>query len=237
MEQNMRTLAIVGAGPGIGRAVGSRFGREGYRVALIARNEERLAQRVDELAGEGIDTAAFRADVIDRLAITSAVEAVVERWGPIDVLEYSPLPSDHSLSATETDAEAAQVTLDTCLLGAIHATSLVLPSMLERGDGALLFTQGASARFPLPFMSNVGMAMAGLRNWIYCLSEELQPKGIYVGTITIGAAVQRGADPANAILVEPDDVADRLWRQFQGRHHVEQFVGDPSLFTIPEGWT
>ena len=99
MEQNMRTLAIVGAGPGIGRAVGSRFGREGYRVALIARNEERLAQRVDELAGEGIDAAAFQADVTDRLAITSAVEAIVDRWGPIDVLEYSPLPSDHPLSA------------------------------------------------------------------------------------------------------------------------------------------
>ena len=227
----MKTLAVFGAGPGIGRAVASRFGREGYQIALVARNEQRLEQMVDDVAAEGVTAAAFPANLSGRSAVSSAVTAIVDRFGPVDVREYSPLPShDRLVPAAEIDAPSAQATLDTFLVGAVHAAALVLPPMLERGEGALLFPQGASARSPLSFVANVGMAMAGLRSWISCLHEELKPRGVYVGTVTIAAAVVRGADPANALMAEPDDIAERRWRLLQARDTVEEFVGDPNLF-------
>ena len=63
-----KTIAVFGAGPGMGRSVARRFGREGFRVALVARNQERLAAFTEELAGDGIDAtrlAEERADAMD----------------------------------------------------------------------------------------------------------------------------------------------------------------------------
>ena len=87
-----KTIAIVGAGPGVGLAVAERFGREGFQVALLARSLDKLDGLVHKLAELGVEAAAFVADVLDREGLTAALQRVVSRFGSIDVLEYGPLP-------------------------------------------------------------------------------------------------------------------------------------------------
>jgi diketogulonate reductase-like aldo/keto reductase len=89
-RKTMPTIAIVGAGPGLGLAIAPLFGKNGYDVALIARNKDKLDGLVNDLAAENITAAAFTADVRDRPALTQALHDAAERFGGVDVLEYSP---------------------------------------------------------------------------------------------------------------------------------------------------
>jgi hypothetical protein len=86
----MPTIAIVGAGPGLGLPVAKVFGDHGFQVALISRSKGNVDTLVATLAKSGITAAAFPADIADRAALTSALEQAAERFGAIDVLEFSP---------------------------------------------------------------------------------------------------------------------------------------------------
>jgi short-subunit dehydrogenase len=74
-----KTIAVFGAGPGMGRSVARRFGREGFQVALVARNQARLAAFTAELAGDGIEAGGFAADFAGRDALPGVVEAITRR--------------------------------------------------------------------------------------------------------------------------------------------------------------
>ena len=84
----MPTIAIMGAGPGMGLAIAQTFGKEGHQVALLSRTPAKLDPVVAELTDQGIEAAAFAADVLDRPAIVSGLAAVKQRFGQIDVLDY-----------------------------------------------------------------------------------------------------------------------------------------------------
>src|SRR5260370_357958 len=85
-----KTIAVFGVGPGMGRSVARRFGREGFQVALVARNQTRLDAFTRELAADGIEAAGFAGDIADRDALPGMIEPVTARFGPIDVLEDGP---------------------------------------------------------------------------------------------------------------------------------------------------
>ena len=96
----MKTIAIVGAGEGLGMSIAKKFGHNGFRVALIARNEEKLNRMVIELEKLGIEATSFQADIFNKEQIEMAFTAVKERYGFIDVLEYSPTPSINTVAPT-----------------------------------------------------------------------------------------------------------------------------------------
>ncbi|KPI19097.1 short-chain dehydrogenase/reductase SDR [Actinobacteria bacterium OK074] len=216
------TLAVVGAGPGLAMGVARAFGRRGFRVGLVARNEHRLKERVAELAGAGVEAAAFPADVRDPAALTGALDALAERLGPVDVLEYGPDPGAAGITgAAASTAESATAQFELVVRGALVAAQHVLPGMLERGDGALLLTTGASSVVPMPMLGNVGIAMAGLRNWAHAAAVELRPRGVYVGTVTVATAVS-----ADNPVGSPDAIGDLYHDMYVRRDRVEEVVGD-----------
>ncbi|WIM99956.1 SDR family NAD(P)-dependent oxidoreductase [Actinoplanes oblitus] len=221
-----QTIAIIGAGPGLGLAIARTFGRQGFQVGLVARDAAKLAGLVGLLQADGVTAAAFPADIRDRDALTRALSEVCERLGPIDVLEYSPGPQGAPISsAVQMTVDSATAQFELNVLGAITAVEAVLPGMLQRGTGGLLFTTGVSSVIPVAFLSNTGIAMAGLRNWALALHEQLADKGIYVGTVTIATQLAEGAGEG-----DPAAVADRYWTMYQKRDHVEETVGDIEAF-------
>jgi len=209
-----KTLAVVGAGPGIGMAVARRFGREGYRVALIARNRVKLDGHVEELAASNIEAAGFTADVTDERLLRDALEAARTRFGAIDVMEYSPMVSyDIVRPVLEIDTETARKTLDLYLLGPLTVVNAVLGPMLEKGEGALLFTSGASAVATYPSHGSVSVAMGALRQYVRMLHASLAHRGVYAGSIIV-------AQPP-----EPDLLADLYWAMVQDRDRPEHVFG------------
>ncbi|MDN3263148.1 SDR family NAD(P)-dependent oxidoreductase [Streptomyces sp. CSDS2] len=220
-----KTLAVVGAGPGLGMGVARAFGRHGFRVGLIARNRDTLGRLVDELTRSGVTAAAFPADIRDRDALAGALAGVGERLGPVDVLEYSPSPTGAITSAARTTAASAAEQFDLHVLGAVTAVGQVLPHMLARGAGTLLLTTGVSATIAAPFLGNVGLAMAGLRNWAHALHAELGPQGIHAATVTIASRIVPG-DPVTG----PDAIGARYWRLYRQPDRREEVIGDPEAF-------
>lgn len=219
----MKTIAIVRAGPGLGMSIAKKFGRNGFRVALIARNEEKLNQLVIELEQLGIEAAAFTADLLKKEQIGSAFAAIKTKYGIIDVLEYSPVPGIDTLaSPLDVTEENALYQFQFNVLGAISSIRQVKPDMLEKGSGALLFTTGGSAITPVPMMGNVGIAGSGLRNYIFNLNSELKDKGIYAGHVSIGVWMQ----PNSGVQ---DKIADIWYDMYTKRDRVEEFITEDKI--------
>ncbi|MFJ4830794.1 SDR family NAD(P)-dependent oxidoreductase [Streptomyces sp. NPDC088747] len=221
----VKTLIVVGAGPGLGMGVARAFGLQGFRVGLIARTEGTLDILVRELDELGIMAASLPADIRDRAALVRALTRARDLLGPIDVLEYGPSPTGPITHAARTTADSATAQFELHVLGAVTAVGQVLPEMLARGAGTLLLTTGVSSAVPAPFLANVGMAMAGLRNWAHTLHAELGPRGIYVGTVTIASGVVPGGGEA-----DPDAIGARYYDMYQRRDRVEEVVGDLDAF-------
>lgn len=217
----MRTLAIVGAGPGLGLAIAKRFGAEGFNVALLARTPEKLDGLVAELDGLGISARAYVADVTDRAGLGAALRQVEADFGAIDVLEFSPVASTEPARAADVTPENVLPVLENQVLGAVAAVNAVLPGMRERGDGVLLFTTGASSVIPVPTMGNIGIAMAGLRTYAHTLHQALAPEGIHVAHVALDLFIQPGAGEA-----DPDALAEHYHELYERRDRAELKIGN-----------
>lgn len=109
---NEKVLTIVGAGPGVGAAVAHRFGREGYHLGLIARNEEKLKGLVRDLRSDGITAEGSCADASKTIELQRALDELEQRVGHTDILCYSPLPDVNLIKpVTETTAEDLRLCL------------------------------------------------------------------------------------------------------------------------------
>ncbi|MCU7738527.1 SDR family oxidoreductase [Priestia megaterium] len=219
----MKNIVIVGAGPGLGMSIAKKFGKNGFRVALIARNEEKLNHLVIELEQLGIEAASFQADILNKAQISLAFATIKEKYGFIDVVEYSPTPSiDTVTTALDVTEENALYQFQFNVLGAISSIREVLPDMLDKQSGALLFTTGGAAVNPVPMMGNVGIAVSGLRNYIFNLNSELKDKGIYAGHISIGIWMQ----PNSGVQ---DKIADIWYDMYTKRDRVEEFITEDKV--------
>jgi NAD(P)-dependent dehydrogenase (short-subunit alcohol dehydrogenase family) len=223
----MSTLAVVGAGPGLGLAIARRFGQRGFNVALLARRQDKLDGYVRELKALGVDAAGFPADVTDHVGLAAALGRAEETVGPIDVLQYSPTPDNSAVvPPLDVTPENTQPQLEISLLGAIAAARTVLPGMRSRGRGALLFTTGASAWNLTPMMGNVGIPLAALRNYAHSLHETLAQEGIYVGHICVDALIlPNGGDGDKEAVMHPDAVAAYHWQLYENRDRFELKIG------------
>jgi NAD(P)-dependent dehydrogenase (short-subunit alcohol dehydrogenase family) len=219
----MATIAIVGMGPLLGLGIAKRFGREGFKVAMIARKEPALRDFEAQLGALGIGAMGFAADAADQEQVKSAFAAICQRFGEVDVLEFSPTNwnkgSYQSTNALDTTVESAKYDFDLLVLGAIACAREVIPDMIRRQNGAIFFTTGYSAIHPIPFITSLCIANSGLRGYAYCLHEELAPKGVYVGTVSINAFIAHGT------AADPVTIADLYWAMYQNRDTIEQVFG------------
>jgi NADP-dependent 3-hydroxy acid dehydrogenase YdfG len=206
------SIVIVGAGPNLGLAIARRFGREGFAVGLISRNQGKLDALASELEADGITAAGVAADIRDSDGLASAILKLAERLGDVEVLEYSPLPAPEFMKPIlETTVDDVRGPLEFSVLGAVAAARAVVGPMREAGRGTILYTTGGAAINPYPLRAGVGISFAGEVAYARMLHDELKDSGVHVAHTAIGGRIAPGADH------EPEDVADLLWS-----HHVER---------------
>jgi NAD(P)-dependent dehydrogenase (short-subunit alcohol dehydrogenase family) len=232
-----KTLAIFGVGPGMSRSVAVRFGREGFRLALVARNRDKLERYGQELAADGIESAAFTADVTDRAELARVIGEINERFGHIDVAQFSPSNLDTPVvNVLDVDPDDLPAQFRMPLWAPIALVRELLPGMIERGDGAFLFGSGVSAVRPVPALGSVGIALGGLRQYVQNLHAAVADKGVFVGVIHVGGLIERSdaskifekhapADIGSVPRVDPDDLAEAAWEMYAKRDTFERVVG------------
>ena len=232
-----RTIAVLGAGPGLGGAVARRFGTEGYSVALMARRPEQLRQMAEELRAQGITASAFPVNLTDLDAMRAALAGAEQQLGPIDVL-YLGATSD-APHTPPSQVEAADVARAAILntWAPIEAVRAVLPGMRERGRGTILRANAASAIAAPPAMSGaVAPALAATRNWLQSLHDEVAADGVYVGALFVAAMIEGSAaweqvrrmpGAESFPRVRAEDLADRLWDMASARDVFEAVLPAP----------
>ncbi|SFQ47522.1 Short-chain dehydrogenase [Actinomadura madurae] len=199
----MAGAVIIGAGPGIGRAVARRFAREGLPVGLVARNEGALRDEARAVASDGADVVARPADATDEVALRAALDEIAGKHGTPDVVVYNAAlirpdgPRDLSVQG-HMEAWAVNVA------GAAVAAAHVAPAMAERGRGTFLITGG----MPEPKRQYVSLSLgkAGVRTLVELLHQEYGPSGVHVASVTVAGTVAPGTD------FDPDDIAEHYWR-------------------------
>ncbi|GAB3967482.1 SDR family NAD(P)-dependent oxidoreductase [Actinoallomurus acanthiterrae] len=195
----MPGAVVVGAGPGIGRAVAGRFAREGLPVALIART----AVTLEAVAASGVRAVSLTADATDETALRAALDKAAAELGPPDVVVYNAAiiradrPGELSVRG-HLDAWAVNV------VGALTAATHVAPGMAARGGGSFLVTGG----MPEPKREYVSLSLgkAGVRTLVELLHQEYGPAGVHVASVTVAGPVAPGT------AFDPDDIAEHYWR-------------------------
>ncbi|MFF4835628.1 SDR family NAD(P)-dependent oxidoreductase [Streptomyces sp. NPDC001315] len=224
----MTSIAIVGAGPQLGLAIARTFGSRGFDVALISRNRDKLDGLVSTLTTEGINAAAFPADVLDRDGLTQALKDAATHFGGIDVLEYSPVGTFGvtALTApTTTEPSHVEFEMNFQLYGAIAATQAVLPAMREAGAGTLLYTTGAGSIWPDPRVANVNAAAAALRNWVKNLHKELADAGTGVQAAHIGIDSSIGVSVIPGLeAAKPEQISPLYWEAHTTKRDEAELV-------------
>ena len=206
----MTTIAIIGAGKGLGAAVARRFGKEGFAVGLISRHQGRLDALAAELEQDGGQAKGFVADVRDPASIASALERVTETLGPIEVLQYSPLPQkDFMRPVLETTPDDLRGPIEFSIYGPVAAVHQVVPGMRflpEGSNPSILFVNGGSAVKPGRNVTGTSVAFAGQAAYAELLHEVLGEEGIYVGQLIIGGRIIEGDEEK-----DPAVLADRIF--------------------------
>ncbi|WP_329029651.1 SDR family NAD(P)-dependent oxidoreductase [Streptomyces sp. NBC_01423] len=220
----MPTIAIVGAGPGLGLSIAKVFGGHGYDVALIARDKGKLDALVAELAETGITAEGFAADVAEPARLTGALQSAMARFGRIDVLEFSPHAGLTMTAPEDVTLEVLRPQIDSLLYGAVAAVQAVLPGMLEARSGTVLFTTGGGAVSPSPMLADANIAQAGQRNWALNLHNTLAGRGIYVANVAINLMIGTQA-PEGVPHRAPDEIALDYWTLHTSREQAEHFIG------------
>ncbi|MFC9439667.1 SDR family NAD(P)-dependent oxidoreductase [Nocardia sp. NPDC057030] len=214
-----KSIAVLGAGPGLGQAVAQRYAGAGYDVVLVARRRESLESIAEKLPGT---THVITADLADTGAIPGLAEQIRSTVGDLDVCYYGAA-ADGFVPVLDLTPQRVQ---DLLRLGVYTLLELVrefLPAMMSRGDGAILSAQGASAVHGNPRVAG-GLVLAAQRNYLQALHAEVAANGVYVGGLYIGAAIENSAwhtelERAKAAgepfwdvpAVSPAHLAELLW--------------------------
>ena len=190
-----KSIAVFGAGPGLGHAVARRYAQAGYDVVLVARRREPLELLARELTEThaSATTHVITADLSDTDAIPALAERIRAEVGHLNALYYAPTPEDGFFPAADLTPQRAQAFMPLVFYSMVALVQEFLPHMLEQGDGAILTAQGASTVHGLPNMSGPGPAQAAQRNYLQSLHAEVAGQGVYIGMLYVGAIIEDSA--------------------------------------------
>jgi NADP-dependent 3-hydroxy acid dehydrogenase YdfG len=182
---DIRNVVVTGASSGVGAAIAAGFGALGWQVAVGARRSDRLAETARTVAAVGGRAFAHVLDVTDADSIDAFFAAAEAALGPIDVVVNNAgigIPGRiHELEVAALEAELA-----TNLLGPMLVTRRVLPSMLERKCGDIVFVSSMNAVAPRPFQVGYTAAKAGVEGLAQALRMDLEGTGVRTVTLRLG---------------------------------------------------
>ena len=217
-----RVALITGASRGIGAATALVLAERGFRLVVNYRSSAEEADEVVQAAvAAGGEAVAIHADVTEAGAVDAMVGETEQRWGRVDVLVHNALIPFDVTSFADLSWEQLGGKLDRELRAAFLITKAVVPGMISRSYGRLVYLSTGLSRRPRDGMITLGTAKAALDQFVRYIALELAPNGItanlvapatvdetkVIGQLTAEEVRALGATNPMGRLVRPDEVA------------------------------
>jgi 3-oxoacyl-[acyl-carrier protein] reductase len=177
-----KVALVTAASKGLGRGVALALAREGCRVAICARDPDRLARTAGELPG---DVLAIPADVTDPAAPGALVDATVARFGALDIL-VANAGGPPQARALEVEDDAMLAAVNANLLTSIRLVREALPHMRAGGWGRIVLLTSVSVKQPIPNLAYSNAARTGLWAWAKTAAQDLAADGVTLNLLCPG---------------------------------------------------
>ena len=217
-----RVAVITGASRGLGAATARVLAEDGFRVVVNYRSSASEAgDVVRDVTSAGGEAIAIQADVTVADGVTAMVEETQRQWGRIDVVVHNALIPFDVTSFADLSWEQLGGKLDREMYAAFLITKAVVPTMLSRSYGRLVYLSTGLSRRPREGMITLGTAKAALDQFVRYVALELAPHGITANLVapatvdettvtqqlTTDQVGHLGAGNPMGRLVRPDEVA------------------------------
>jgi NAD(P)-dependent dehydrogenase (short-subunit alcohol dehydrogenase family) len=197
-KPSYETALIVGAGTGLSASLARFLARDGLRVALAARNSEKLAPLCAETGAK-----AFACEATDPGQVARMFAAVEAATGTPDVVIYNASARARGPLAELVPSEVERAIMVSAYGGFLVAREAV-QRMLPKKHGAVLFTGASASVKGYPLSAPFAMGKFALRGLAQSMARELAPQGIHVAHFVIDGAIR------NPGRVEPPDRPDSM---------------------------
>lgn len=181
-----RIVWITGASSGIGRALSEEFAAHGDFVAATARTLTNLAMLESQLSSSPGTCTAFRCDVTDDEQVRATAEAIMSRFGAVDIL-INNAGVTYFKDFVNTTIEQFDEVINTNLRGLFLSTKAVLPEMLKKGRGSIINILSYAAKATYTGSSAYAASKAGAEVMMNALRAETRDKGIKITNVYPGA--------------------------------------------------
>lgn len=213
-----KIAVILGSGPGLGSALAHKFSSEGYRLALISRTGKNLEKIKKDIENKSGEVFIYPADVTNEKDLKSAFDNIFIKLGKnIDALIYNA-GEFKKQSILKIKPEDFKKSWDINCYGAFLSSKLVLPKMLKRKKGTIIFTGAtASIRGGAEF-SRLAVGKFGLRALAQSIAREFGPKGIHMAHVVIDGQIDSPAysrkmpDRDTGSFLSPESIAEQYWQ-------------------------
>lgn len=207
---------VSGVGPGTGSALVRRFAAGGQRVAMLARNAERLAALERELP----DTKAYLCDVSDAAQVEAAADRIESELGAPAVLVHNAVGGAFG-SFLEIDPATLNRNFQVNTMGLLFLARRFAPAMVRAGSGSIIVTGNTSALRGKAAFAGFAPTKAAQRILAESMARELGPKGVHVAYIVIDAVIdvprqrERFKDKPDEFFIKPGAIAEEAWHLTQ----------------------
>ncbi|MDR3478860.1 MAG: SDR family NAD(P)-dependent oxidoreductase [Gammaproteobacteria bacterium] len=209
---NKPVCVIIGVGPGNGAALATRFAKEGYQLALLARS----SKTIHKLASELEDTRTYECDVANNDSVQKTFSQIQHDFGVIDVVVFNAGGGAWG-NIEEIQPDTFESSWRVNALGLMLVSQQVIPMMKRMGQGNIIVTGATASKRGGINTAAFAPAKAAQRSLAESMAKYLGPFGIHVALVIIDGVIdipmtrERMPDKADAFFVKPSEVANTVF--------------------------
>jgi NAD(P)-dependent dehydrogenase (short-subunit alcohol dehydrogenase family) len=207
-----QVCVVSGVGPGTGSALARRFAAGGHRVAMLARDLQRLADLERELPG----SKGYTCDVSDDAQVEATAERIERELGAPATLIHNAVGGAFG-SFLEIEPEMLNDNFQVNTMGLLYLARRFAPAMLRAGSGNIIVTGNTSALRGKASFAGFAPTKAAQRILAEAIARELGPKGVHVAYIVIDAVIdvprmrERFKKKPDEFFIKPAAIAEEAW--------------------------
>lgn len=236
--------AIVGAGEGLGQSLAAKFASNGFDLALLSRSEKGSSAAVEAATAANSSAAVryFQADATDTQSIEAAFESIVADMREIEVLIYNARGGYSSINPLDMTYAQLNEIYQLEVVGAFAAAKAVMPAMIERGRGTVLFSSATAALRGSGSNPLFAIGKFGLRALSQSLTKAYAKDGVHIVHMRLDCSldvpvIRKYYDDKFTVedTSNTDDVAETYWWVHQ--QPKSAWSNEVELRPYTENWT